>query len=137
MQDGLLDAAPPIEEIQPWWPLIVACISGIGFICSSLWAAYTAMRNSHAQNEADKMKMEFETRKDFVDDLMSECKLLREECSTQRQANMALMESIIDRDAKIRGQADEIAVLTKKTIDLQVQIDKLTSHVAALEKARE
>jgi len=87
-------SAPPIEGIQPWWPVIIASISGLSFIVSGLWAAYTAMSNQQSQREADRAKMEFDTRKDFVDDLVKDGQLNRDECHKLREVlNSALLKN--------------------------------------------
>lgn len=144
--------APPIEGIAPWWPVIIASISGVSFVVSGLWAAYTAMSNQKSQREADQAKMEYDTRKDFVEDLVKDGQLNRDESHRLREALSSALFKSTEQSALVNQMILTIAELKEKLkanqeareLDAKQwevertafkrDIDSMKAHISRLEK---
>jgi polyhydroxyalkanoate synthesis regulator phasin len=127
-------ANPPMEALRNWWPVIVTVAAGLW----SWWQSYQANRWSNdakeraskLELETERLKMEYEQRKEFVNDLMEECQKLRAECEKQRDENQKLRHVINERD-------ETISEMRKKIKLLEDQLMKIQEEVTSLEKTRE
>lgn len=122
-------ANPPVESLRSWWPVIVTVAAGLW----SWWQSYQANkwqveakdRATKLDLETQRLKMEYEQRKEFVDDLMEECQKLRSECEKQRDENQKLRLVITERDISISNMRQKIQVLEEQLAKLQLEVESL------------
>jgi polyhydroxyalkanoate synthesis regulator phasin len=132
-------AAPPIEALRDWWPLIVTLVAALWTWWTSKqaykWQVEAKARADLMSLETEKLRNEYEARKEFVNDLMEECQKMRAECQIQRAENQVLRETINKRDETISEMRLKIRTLEEKVSELQREVQSLEATRAKMEQS--
>jgi chromosome segregation ATPase len=134
-------ANPPMESLRNWWPVIVTVAAALWSWWQShqanKWQVEAKARADQMAIETERLKAEYEARKEFINDLMEDSKSLRVECEKQRDENQKLRTVINDRDDTISEMRKKIKSLEDQLYQFQEKVTKLQEEVTSLEKTRE
>jgi uncharacterized small protein (DUF1192 family) len=134
----------PVDSWSAWWPAFLQAFNVLCLVAGALWTAWLTFRTKRIDNEQkasdrsfdiehERIKAEFERQKDFQDDLITECKSLRDECKLLREENHKLQEALVLRSATIAERDQTIAIMQRDIDRMKAEIDALKRHIQSLE----
>ena len=156
MDNPLQGTEPPIQELAPWWPIIVFLISVAMTAISSAWAAYLSYNEwkrkrteklidaekEHALQseqrkqavEIEELKLTFAARQQVMDSLRQQLESLSAQHQLQLDEGRKMREELAKAREELRGRDSIIAELRATIAEMQMRIKQLEREVHTLEQ---
>jgi chromosome segregation ATPase len=156
MQDNPLGDVPPIESIEPWWPMIGMVVSmgvsaiSVGF---AAWMKYRELSHTRETKiidrekeaaiqaeqrkqsvEIEEIKLTFAARQQVVDSLNKQFENLSHQYHTQLEEGRKMREELARARQELRDRDDIIGELRATVAEMQMRIKHLERELDALEK---
>jgi len=159
MDNPLQGTEPPIQELAPWWPIIVFLISVLMTALSSAWAAYLSYNEwkrkrtekeidaekEHAIQseqrkqavEIEELKLTFAARQQVMDSLRQQLDSLSNQHQIQLDEGRKMREELARAREELRERDSTIAELRTTIAEMQMRIKQLEREVHTLEQRGE
>jgi chromosome segregation ATPase len=156
MDNPLQGTEPPIQELAPWWPIIVFLISVAMTAISSAWAAYLSYNEwkrkraeklidaekEHALQseqrkqavEIEELKLTFAARQQVMDSLRQQLEILSAQHQLQLDEGRKMREELAKAREELRERDTTIAELRATIAEMQMRIKQLEKEVHTLEQ---